>query len=98
MDGWGVVEEHRDAYVRWGGADESCGGLNERLVVTFLSVQVPAPTAIGVLDTCRNEISGQLEQIPPGQYLADVTAERFDSLLGPGSAWFLIPPAWGASA
>lgn len=56
------------------------------IAVTFLSVQVPAPAAIGILETCKDEISGLLELIPTGQDLADVTAERFDSLLGPGSA------------
>ncbi|ALO67937.1 hypothetical protein AS189_17410 [Arthrobacter alpinus] len=59
---------------------------DDLIAVTFLSVDVPAPAAIGILETHKDKISELLEQIPSDLDLAKVSAEDFASTLGTDSA------------
>jgi Family of unknown function (DUF6308) len=75
----------------WAGGGDNSETANtitadDLIAVTFLSVDVPAPAAIGILETHRDEISDLLAQIPADLDLADVTDARFNTLLGRGSA------------
>ncbi|MET3366938.1 UNVERIFIED_CONTAM: hypothetical protein ABIE34_000159 [Jeotgalibacillus campisalis] len=55
------------------------------LSVSFLSVQVPAPAAIGLVETHGGDVTALLEQIPTDLDLASVTSEDYETLLGPNS-------------
>ncbi|WP_426006347.1 DUF6308 family protein [Paenarthrobacter sp. NyZ202] len=55
------------------------------LAVSFLSVQVPAPAAIGLLETSAGKVQGLLEQIPTDLDLASVSSVEYEALLGPNS-------------
>ena len=55
------------------------------LAVSFLSVQVPAPAAIGLLESSAQEVSRLLEQIPADLDLASVLSAQYETLLGPNS-------------
>ncbi|WP_051420892.1 DUF6308 family protein [Paenarthrobacter nicotinovorans] len=55
------------------------------LAVSFLSVQVPAPAAIGLIESRANEVSELLGQIPTNLDLASVSSDEYDHYLGPRS-------------
>ncbi|MEI2276699.1 DUF6308 family protein [Paenarthrobacter ilicis] len=55
------------------------------LAVSFLSVQVPAPAAIGLIESRANEVSELLAQIPTNLDLASVSSDDYDHYLGPRS-------------
>lgn len=55
------------------------------LAVSFLSVQVTARAAIGLLEARASEVSELLEQIPTDMDLSAFRADEFDSVLGPQS-------------
>lgn len=59
---------------------------DDLIAVAFLSVDVPAPAAIGILETHKDEISTLLAQIPADIDLANLAAEDFASTMGQGSA------------
>lgn len=59
---------------------------DDLIAVTFLSVDVPAPAAIGILETHTDRISELLEQVPADLDLASVVATDFAAVLGPDSA------------
>lgn len=59
---------------------------DDLIAVTFLSVDVPAPAAIGILETHKGKISELLEQIPADLDLANLSVEDFASTLGQDSA------------
>ncbi|WP_315914256.1 DUF6308 family protein [Arthrobacter sp. lap29] len=75
----------------WAGGGDDPGYANaitadDLIAVTFLSVDVPGPAAIGILETHREEISTLLEQIPANLELANVSTEEFAAILGADSA------------
>ncbi|MFK0009291.1 DUF6308 family protein [Paenarthrobacter sp. NPDC090520] len=55
------------------------------LAVSFLSVQVPATAAIGLIETSATEVTRLLGQIPTDIDLASVPPEDYDAVLGPDS-------------
>ncbi|MGN5734778.1 DUF6308 family protein [Arthrobacter psychrochitiniphilus] len=59
---------------------------DDLIAVGFLSVEVPAPAAIGILETHKAKISELLIEIPADLDLASVSTEKFASTLGQGSA------------
>lgn len=59
---------------------------DDLIAVTFLSVEIPAAAAIGILETHKDTISGLLEQIPSGLDLANIRGEDMTATLGPDSA------------
>ncbi|MDR6685750.1 hypothetical protein J2Y41_001305 [Arthrobacter sp. 1088] len=52
------------------------------LAVSFLSVQVPAPAAIGIVESRANDVSELLDQIPTDLDLAAVSSDDYDRFLG----------------
>lgn len=55
---------------------------DDLLAVSFLSVQVPAPAIIGLLETRSAEVAGLLEEIPTDLDLAAVTDDEYEAVLG----------------
>ncbi|MET4002807.1 hypothetical protein ABIB48_001525 [Arthrobacter sp. UYCu511] len=55
---------------------------DDLIPVGFLSVEVPAPAAIGILETHKAKISELLIEIPADLDLASVSTEKFASTLG----------------
>jgi len=64
------------------------------LAVSFLSVQVPAAAAIGLLETYRAKVTSLLEEIPTDLDLAVVASDDYEDLLGAQSPatklWHLL--------
>ncbi|VXC05981.1 conserved hypothetical protein [Arthrobacter sp. 9V] len=58
---------------------------DDLLAVSFLSVQVTARAAIGLLEARANEVSQLLKQIPTDLDLAAVPAHEYAKVLGPQS-------------
>ncbi|KIA73920.1 hypothetical protein ANMWB30_11680 [Arthrobacter sp. MWB30] len=74
----------------WAGGGDSPDVANsltadDVVAVSFLSVQVPAQAAIGLLETSAGKVQGLLEQIPTDLDLASVSSEEYEALLGPNS-------------
>lgn len=55
------------------------------LAVSFLSVQVPAPAAIGLIESKAYDVSELLGQIPTNLDLGSVSSDEYDQYLGPRS-------------
>lgn len=58
---------------------------DDLLAVSFLSVEIPPPAAIGIIETRAGEVTSLLEQIPTNLDLASATTEDFEALLGSDS-------------
>ncbi|MFJ6454953.1 DUF6308 family protein [Paenarthrobacter sp. NPDC091669] len=74
----------------WDGGGDRVGVVNsltanDVLAVSFLSVQVPASAAIGLLEANTREVTGLLEKIPADLDLASVSLHDYERLLGPNS-------------
>lgn len=75
----------------WAGGGDAPAYINtitadDLIAVTFLSVDIPGPAAVGILETHKEEISAFLAQIPSTIELASVSVEDFAALLGADSA------------
>ncbi|MGF6832835.1 hypothetical protein QF015_001000 [Paenarthrobacter sp. TE4293] len=71
----------------WAGGGERAEVANaitadDLLAVSFLSVQVPPPAIIGLLETREAEVAKLLEEIPTGLDLAAVSADEYEAVLG----------------
>jgi len=58
---------------------------DDLVAVSFLSVDISAEAAIGILDTHREKISRLLARIPSDRDLAGVSPSEFPEILGEGS-------------
>lgn len=84
----------------WAGGGDSPETVNtltadDLIAVSFLSVDVPAEAAIGLLETYADQVSDLLAQLPADVDLADLPAADFERLLNdadsPGSRlWHLV--------
>lgn len=79
---------HFESWMGGGDAPEVVNTItaDDLIAVTFLSVDVPAPAAIGILETHKDKISELLKQIPSDLDLASLAAEDFSATLEQGSA------------
>lgn len=71
----------------WAGGGDNRQAVNtitadDLIAVTFLSVEVPAAAAIGILETYKERISELLELLPADVDLANLSQVQFDALLG----------------
>lgn len=71
----------------WAGGGDNGQAVNtitadDLIAVTFLSVEIPAAAAIGILETYKQRISELLEQLPADVDLGTLPQEKFDELLG----------------
>lgn len=71
----------------WAGGGDNGQSVNiitaeDLIAVSFLSVEVPAAAAIGILETHKDRISELLGQLPADVDLANVSQVQFDELFG----------------